>query len=176
MLNRRSHSLQNGFSLVELMIGVVILAILSAVAIPSFQSWLLNTQIRNAAESISNGLQRARSESVGRNTDIEFALSADSTWVVRIPGGADIETRSSNEGSKSVAVTFTPPGTTTVTYNGFGGIKGANADTSAPFTRIDVDSTELSTAESQNLAITIGLGGNVRMCDPNAPGGSPRAC
>lgn len=171
----RNRAGQVGFSLVELMIGVVILAILSAVAIPSFQSWLLNTQIRNAAESISNGLQRARSEAVGRNTDIEFVLSAASSWVVRVAGGADLETRSSNEGSKSVVVS-TDTGTTTVTYNGLGGIRATNPDASVPFTQVDVDSTVLSAAESQNLSITIGLGGNVRMCDPNAPPGSPRAC
>lgn len=170
---------QTGFTMVELMIGIVILAILAAVAVPSFQTWLLNSQVRNAAESISNGLQRARAEAVGRNTDVEFVLSADSSWVVRVAGGADIETRSSSEGSKSVTVSAVDAGSTpatTVTYNGFGGIKATNADASTPFTQVDVDSAILSAAESQELRITIGLGGNVRMCDPNAPSGNPRAC
>ncbi len=176
MLILRNKTGQTGFSLVELMIGIVILAILASVAMPSFQTWLLNSQIRNAAESISNGLQRARAEAVGRNINVEFVLSADSSWAINVAGGANIESRSSNEGSKNVSVTFDPAGTTTVTYNNFGGIQPANDDGSAPFTEVDVDSTTLSAAESQDLRITIGFGGNVRMCDPNAPGGSPRAC
>ncbi|MBU0689649.1 MAG: GspH/FimT family pseudopilin [Gammaproteobacteria bacterium] len=158
--------------MVELMVGIAVLAILAAVAVPSFQTWLLNSQVRNAAESISNGLQRARAEAVGRNTDIEFELSADSSWTVRVLGGADIETRSNSEGSKSVNVSFTPAGNTIVTFNGFGGIKTGTA----PFTQVDVDSSVLPTSESQNLRITIGVGGNVRMCDPNATAGSSRAC
>jgi type IV fimbrial biogenesis protein FimT len=176
VLSLRNKSGQSGFSLVELMIGIVILAILASVAVPSFQSWLLNSQIRNAAESISNGLQRARAEAVGRNINVEFVLTSlpDSSWKVKVAGGADIESRSGNEGSKNVSAT-TDTGTTTVTYNNFGGV-GTNDDGSAPFNFIDVDSTTLSAAESQDLRITVGVGGNVRMCDPNAPSGMPRAC
>lgn len=165
-----------GFSLIELLIGIVIMAILLSLAMPSFQAWLQNTQIRNAAESVQNGLQRARAEAVGRNTDVEFVLGAGSSWVVRVAGGADIESRSSGEGSKDVIVTITPAGATTLTFNNFGGVKAANADASAPFTQVDLDSPVLSAADSQELRITIGMGGNVRMCDPNASAPSPRAC
>jgi type IV fimbrial biogenesis protein FimT len=162
--------------MVELMIGIAILAILASVAVPSFQSWLQNTQIRNAAESILSGLQRARSEAVGRNINVEFAVSADSSWVIRVASGVEIESRSNSEGSKNVNITMTPNGTDTVTYNSFGGVQTTNLDTSAPFTRIDVDSSSMPASESQDLRITIGLGGNVKMCDPNAPSGSARAC
>lgn len=165
-----------GFSLIELLIGITIMAILAGLAMPSFNAWLQNSQIRNAAESIQNGLQRARAESVGRNTDVEFVLGAGSSWVVKLAGGADIESRSSNEGSKDVTVTVTPAGATTVTFNNFGGVKAANADASAPFSQVELDSSVLAAADSKELRVTIGLGGNIRMCDPNAPVSSPRAC
>lgn len=166
----------SGFSLIELLIGIVILAILAGLAMPSFQAWLQNTQIRNAAESIQNGLQRARAEAVGRNTNVEFVLGTGSSWVVQLPDGTNIESRSSSEGSRDVAVAVIPLGTTTVTFNNFGGVLASNADTSAPFTQVDFDSSVLAAAESQELRVTIGLGGNVRMCDPNASAPSPRAC
>lgn len=161
-----------GFSLIELLIGIVIMSILLSLAMPSFQTWLQNTQIRNAAESVQNGLQRARAEAVGRNTNVEFVLGTGSSWTVRLAGGADIESRPSSEGSRDVTVTVTPSGTTTVRFNNFGGVAAAPA----PFTQVDLDSPVLAAADSQNLRVTIGVGGNIRMCDPNAPVSSPRAC
>lgn len=157
------------------MIGIAILAILLGLAVPSFQTWLQNSQIRNAAEAVLNGLQRARAEAVARNTNVEFVLGTGSSWVVQLADGTDIETRSANEGSRNVTATVTPAGATTVTFNNFGGL-GLNADASAPFTQVELDSSVLTAAESQELRVTIGLGGNARMCDPNAPAGSPRAC
>lgn len=176
MLSAMPKSRLAGFSLIELLIGVAIMAILLGLAMPSFQAWLQNTQIRNGAESVQNGLQRARAESVGRNTNVEFVLGAGSSWVVQLPDGTNIESRSSNEGSRDVTVAVTPLGTTTVTFNNFGGVLANNADASVPFTQVDFDSSTLTAAESQELRITIGLGGNVRMCDPNAAAPSPRAC
>ncbi len=176
MLNTPAKSVPLGFSLIELLIGIAIMAILAGLAMPSFQAWLQNAQIRNAAESVQNGLQRARAEAVGRNTNIEFVLGAGSSWVVQLTDGTDIESRSASEGSRDVTVAVTPAGATTVTFNNFGGLLAANADASLPFTQVDLDSSVLAATDSQELRITIGLGGNVRMCDPNAPVSSPRAC
>lgn len=177
VLNAFIKSRHLGFSLIELLIGIVIMAILLSLAMPSFQAWLQNTQIRNAAESIQNGLQRARAEAVGRNTNVEFVLGTGSSWVVKLAGGANIESRPSSEGSRDVTVAVAPAGATTVTFNNFGGVvQPTNADGSAPFTQVGLDSSVLAAADSQELRVTIGVGGNVRMCDPNAPAGSPRAC
>lgn len=176
MLNKRQQSDCRGFSLIELLIGIVILSILMSLAMPSFQTWLQNTQIRNAAESVQNGLQRARAEAVGRNTSVEFVLGTGSSWAVQLPDGTGIESRSASEGSRNVTVAVDPPGATTVTFNNFGGIAVTNGDGSAPFTRVDLDSSVLAAADSQELRVTLGIGGNVRMCDCNAPVSSVRAC
>ncbi|NKI72655.1 prepilin-type N-terminal cleavage/methylation domain-containing protein [Collimonas pratensis] len=64
-----------GVTLVELLVGMSILGFLLALAMPSFASWMQNMQIRNAAESIQNGLQQARIEAVRRNTTVRFQLT-----------------------------------------------------------------------------------------------------
>lgn len=184
--------MQLGFSLIELMVGIVILGILASVAIPSFQSWMRNAQIRNAAESISNGLQYARAEAVSRNNRTQFVMcgATDSSWDVLAASGtavaqscntADavaptgwerVQMRSANEGSRNVTVTVLPAGATTITFNNFGGI-ATNADGTARLSQFDL----AATGSNRNLRVTIGVGGNTRMCDPIlAPNSSPSAC
>jgi type IV fimbrial biogenesis protein FimT len=68
--------LQQGVSIVELIVGIAIIAILSAVAVPNLSTWIQNTQIRNASESIQSGLQLARMEAIRRNTLIRFQLTS----------------------------------------------------------------------------------------------------
>lgn len=181
VLNALPKTKSLGFSLVELMIGIVIMGILAAIAVPSFQTWTRNSQIRNAAESIANGLQKARAEAVARNTNVAFVLGADSSWTVSVVTPASgIESRSANEGSKNVTRTalaadlITPA--TTITFNNFG-TAVANAPVAGvippTLTRIDLTAG----GGNQNLRVTIGVGGNARMCDPAlATGSSPRAC
>jgi type IV fimbrial biogenesis protein FimT len=89
---------QRGFSLIELIIGVVIIGILTSMAIPAFGTWSQNTQIRNAADSIQNGLQQARVEAIRRNTPVRFQLTTtvdnscaistgQANWVINLGDG-----------------------------------------------------------------------------------------
>lgn len=63
-----------GFSLIELMVGLVVFAILLSTGIPAFNKWVQGSQIRTEAESIQNGLQLARAEAVRRNVAVRFQL------------------------------------------------------------------------------------------------------
>lgn len=175
---------QRGFSLVEMIITVAILAIIAAIAVPSFTQMIQNTRIRTAAESIQNGLQVARAEAVKRNAKVKFRLNdADSGWVVcevvnvadNCPGEELIQSRSTAEGSAAdVTATTVPADNTSVVFTGMGLIEqGSN-----PFTQVDVDMSEdvMSAADSRELRILLGAGGSIRMCDPNLGEDNPRAC
>ncbi len=70
---------QNGFTLIELMISLVVLGVLISLGAPGFVEWLQNQQIRAAAEATLNGLQVARGEAVRRNTPVRFQLVSDLT-------------------------------------------------------------------------------------------------
>lgn len=156
-----------GFSLIELMVGIAVLAILLSIAVPSFRTMIINSQVRNAAESIANGLQKARAEAVARNTNVAFVLGAgaNTSWTVnQVAPATVIESRDGAEGSANV--TRTPVGVTTVTFNNFGRVVDATPVTQVDFT---------ATGTTKSLRVTIGLGGDTRMCDPNLSSG-PRAC
>jgi type IV fimbrial biogenesis protein FimT len=69
-----SKSLQRGVTLIEIMIGLVIIAILFGLAANNYSDWIQNQQIRTAAMSIENGLQTARGEAVKLNGSVRFTL------------------------------------------------------------------------------------------------------
>ena len=64
-----------GFTLIELMIGIAIVAILVVAALPSFGTWIQNTKIRGAAEAALNGLQLARAEAARRNASVALVFT-----------------------------------------------------------------------------------------------------
>lgn len=166
---------QRGFSLIELMIAFVVLGILLFVGVDAYRIWIQNTQIRTAAEAALNGMQLARGEAVRRNANVQMVL-AGSGWTVSVPStGEQIQARSGAEGSSNVVVTTAPAGSTTITFNGLGRVI-ANADATSSITRVDVDSSVLPASESRELRIMVGIGGDVRMCDPQLAAPDPRAC
>jgi type IV fimbrial biogenesis protein FimT len=81
MLNLR-HS-QLGVTLVELMIGLVIVGILFAMGAPAYSTWIKSQKVRAGAESILNGIQLARSTAVNNNAPARFNLcDTISSWQV----------------------------------------------------------------------------------------------
>lgn len=88
---------ESGFTLVELMITITIMAILLAVAVPSFQSVALSSKLTTLANNFVASAQLARSEAIKRNRPATLCASSDGTsctgtwadgWVVlRDDGG-----------------------------------------------------------------------------------------
>lgn len=58
---------QNGFTLVELMVTVAVLAILSTIAYPSFQSTIRSNRVATTTNELIASLALARSEAI-KNT------------------------------------------------------------------------------------------------------------
>lgn len=59
-----------GFTLIELMIGVVILSIVISIAAPSFSRILAEQRLRQVSSELRMSLTLARSEAVKRNTSV----------------------------------------------------------------------------------------------------------
>ena len=199
MLTKR-HA-QQGFSLVELMIGVIIMAILLSVAAPSFRSWVQNGQISTSAEAIQNGLQLARGEAVRLNTLVQFVLGAASSWSVgcTTPAAdcpATIQSRSSTEGSPNAVVVASevvtatgaaavaPVFTGTVTFNGLGRVVTTGAAASIAIgNQVNIDVSNPTggvcapAGPMKCMRLIVPAGGQVRMCDPARQRATdPRGC
>jgi len=64
--------------MIEIAVTMTVMILLLLAAFPSMTDWLRNTRVRNAAESVQTGLQRARTEAVRRNQNVTFWLVAGS--------------------------------------------------------------------------------------------------
>ena len=58
-----------GFSLIEVLVAIGIMAIIGGVALPSFVSWRKNMYFYQAAGSVFDALRNARSRAIGRNQE-----------------------------------------------------------------------------------------------------------
>jgi type IV fimbrial biogenesis protein FimT len=186
----------SGFSLVELMIGIVVLGIIMSVAIPSFKSLVLNTRVRNAAESVLSGIQHARAEAITRNTNIEFTLLTDTSWNIDYPAAyktansltADppLSVKAANEGSKNVTLAAKATDAVTaasrVTFTNLGQVLSTNADGSLQLAEINFSIPD----GNRPLRVVIGVqttpgtppyvGSNPKMCDPSIAPPNLLAC
>jgi type IV fimbrial biogenesis protein FimT len=71
---------QKGFTLIELMVTVVVLAVLMAVGIPSFRSFTATQRVKSVASDLTTALMLARSEAIKRNTNVTIAPVTADTW------------------------------------------------------------------------------------------------
>ena len=192
---------QPGVTLIELIIGIAIVSILLMMGVPSFNSWIQNTQNRTAAESVLNGLQLARAEAVRRNTVVRFELTDDTGLVAWTVGcvtvtatcPASIQSRLAAEGGgnaragvSTAAIPSPTPSTqfntaiaagtnlsAGVSFNGMGRVPTANIGTD--ITRVDISNAV--TADARRFVVIVGTGGQIRMCDPAlALATNPQGC
>jgi type IV fimbrial biogenesis protein FimT len=61
---------QGGFTMVELIVTIAVIAILFAIAVPNIISWLPNYRLKAAARDVISNFQKAKMEAVKRNTDV----------------------------------------------------------------------------------------------------------
>lgn len=92
----------SGFTLVELMVTVAVLAILIGLAVPSFVDVTLGSKLREQANDMVAAVALARSEAVKRNQRVTLCASSNGSsclssggwhqgWIVRSAGGAVIQ-------------------------------------------------------------------------------------
>jgi type IV fimbrial biogenesis protein FimT len=168
-----------GMTLIEVLISFALIGFLLALGVPSFTAWLQNLQIRNASESIFNGLQLARANAVKRNKSVTFTMAGpDSSWAVTVDTpsaleSATVQTRSAAEGTPNAVVATTSP---TITFNGLGATNLAAAAT-IQVTNPTGGTCAAVSGNMRCLNVTVSVGGQIKMCDPKVTtAGDSRRC
>ena len=82
---------QSGLTLVELLVGLAVMAVLLTVAVPSFQGLREQYTVRSAGMAVHADLQLARREAIKRNREVTvcFTNSGSANWSYRLHDSAD---------------------------------------------------------------------------------------
>jgi len=87
----RELSPQRGFTLVELMVVIGIMAIIMAIALPAYSSWRERTAVMTATDAMAAHFKQARMRALAQSRSVTITFTANSYTV---DGGAPILMRS----------------------------------------------------------------------------------
>ncbi|QIL78593.1 prepilin-type N-terminal cleavage/methylation domain-containing protein [Diaphorobacter sp. HDW4A] len=184
----RSSRRMAGFTMVELMTAISILAILLGLAVPSLTEWVRNNKVRAVANALQNGFRSARADALSRGQPVVLFLTdakVDSStssfsvtsngkyWAtLTVPGLMVGETAALlNSGVLGdVAEGVTISGPSAICFNSLGRLS-ANASPGPSGGACSLPTTAnesfdiTMTGAKRRLRVLISTGGTVRMCD-----------
>lgn len=117
---------QKGFTLLELLVALVIMAAIAGVAVPQFSRSMTNVQLRKSTQEISAILREARNTAISESRMIALVLEAedqslqikDGTFIYFWPDGIDVELAETRTVFREadLSIRFYPDGTATNSY------------------------------------------------------------
>lgn len=69
--------IDSGFTLIELMVTVAVLAIIVSIAAPNISTQLANQRVKSTTATLVNALKEARAESLIRRQEVEVSIDDD---------------------------------------------------------------------------------------------------
>ncbi len=171
-----------GFTLIELMVTIVLLALLVNLALPSFTAWINNTKVRTVADTLQTGLRTAQAEAVRRNRVVvlSFTNSTPALNVAAVAGGKNWSLQTIPQFGESsefvgggalagiasgVAIASTPSSSAICFSSNGRLVEPPGTSCTAAVTTFNVTQTNAD----RPLRIIVQIGGQVRMCDPHRP-------
>jgi prepilin-type N-terminal cleavage/methylation domain-containing protein len=84
----RKTDLHQGFTLVELIVAISILAIISSIAIPAYSSWLPDYKLKNAVRDLYSNMQHAKMLAIKHNKSCQIVFSTGTgSYEIEKPDG-----------------------------------------------------------------------------------------
>lgn len=174
-----------GFTLVELLVTIAVIAILAALSVPSFSTMIGNAKVRSVTEGLQNGLRLAQGEAIRRSRQTAFVLTNATPALSATPAingtnwyaqmlpitaseavDATFYVQGGAFGNQTSGVTITGPAV--ICFNSVGRVvtnsaTGLGVACAAPTPMVVFDVTR--TGADRTLALQVSAAGKIRMCD-----------
>ncbi len=98
----------NGFTLVELLVTISIVAVLLTIGLPSFVTFVNNNQISSATNDLVYSVHMARSEAIKRGTQVRVASRSGSDWNNGWTVQADVNNDGDYEDAEDILMQWEP--------------------------------------------------------------------
>lgn len=189
-MRRTSHA---GFTLIELMVTVGLIAILLGVGVPSLGHWIARAGVTTSAENIQNGLRQAQAEAVRRNAAVDFILTTVTassitaattaapattgwqSWAIRLSSdNSVIATADLSADAARATLSTSSAAVNALRFNGFGQVTTtAGVALGAPAI-FDIRNTDPSVRSARCVYLT--PAGAVKVCNPSLPNTNLASC
>lgn len=105
----------SGFTLIELMVTVAVMAIIVSIAAPNISTQLANQRVKSTAATLANALKEAKAESIIRRQNVSVIYDASTTpkSIILQAAGIDLGSYSISEQS---TISIDPTTATTVVF------------------------------------------------------------
>lgn len=159
--------IQHGFTLVELLVAIVIIGILAAVGIPSFQRQIDNARLIGASDNILADVRFAQSESLKTNSTVRVTFDT-AGWSYSIANTSTSTTIKSvsNADYKGLTLSMPTGGSLTITFD-----PKRSTITEAPATAgSEVKMISLTSSMGSSVSLTVDSNSRFRLCSSTATG------
>lgn len=149
----------SGFTLIELMVTIAVVAIIVSIAAPAMGTQFANQRVKSTTATLDNALSEAKAESVIRRQDVTLSFDNTSTpRVITISGSdGDASTIASYNYDDQITLTSTPTDSVTITFE-----PSKRVDATVTYTICDdnTSATPKQVAVSKTAIITNQTGGS----------------
>jgi len=159
-----------GFTLIEVLIGIVIAGIIIVVGVPSFKDMTETIRLKSAAEKYVSTIHLVHSESIRRQANLHISYQSGTNWCFGLDDTAACNCSTSNDcqvdsvevvtdSSEFNNVTFTPSGFTSNDIE-FEGVRGTTTDVGQVTFALN----------GKSIVVAVNFMGRVDVCSNNITG------
>lgn len=112
----------SGFSLIEVLLSVAIIAMLAGLSAPIYGSFQTRNDLDIAAQGVANALRRAQTYARGVSGDSQWGVEIQSTGATLFKGSVFASRPTALDELTSIPATITPSGTTEIIYTKLEGL------------------------------------------------------